>query len=68
MFKIRNCITVGICLPLMGVTLFPIYLIKFILKLLKNLSIIISWNLTILILLLNQITDYYGTLITRLRN
>ena len=68
MLKIRNCITAGICLPLMVVTLLPIYLIKFILKLLKNLSIIISWNLTILILLLNQITDYYGTLITRLRN
>jgi len=68
MLKIRNCITAGICLPLMGVTLLPIYLIKFVLKLLKNISIIISWNLTILILLLTQITDYYKTLITRLRN
>ena len=68
MLKISNCITAGICLPLIGVTLIPIYLIKLVLKLLKNLSMLISWNLTILILFLNQITDYYRTLIIKLRN
>ena len=52
----------------MGVTLTPIYIVQFILKLFRYASLLISWILEKIILSLNLITEYYGTLIVSLRN
>jgi len=66
--KTLDFITVGICLLLMGVTLTPIYIVQLILKWCRYASLLISWILQKIILSLNLITDYYGTLIVSLRN
>ncbi len=68
MEKTLDFITVGICLLLMGVTLTPIYIVQLILKWCRYASLLISWILQKIILSLNLITDYYGTLIVSLRN
>ena len=59
---------VSICLLLIGVTLTPIYVMQLILKLFRYTSLCISWVLEKIILSLNLITEYYGTLIVSLRN
>ena len=68
MEKTLDFITVSICLLLMGVTLTPIYIVQFILKLFRYASLSISWILEKIIVSLNLITEYYGTLIVSLRN
>jgi len=65
--KTLDFITVSICLLLMGVTLTPIYVVQLILKLFRYASLLISWILEKIILSLNLITEYYGTLIVSLR-
>ena len=67
MEKTSDFIMVSICLLLIGVTLIPIYVIKLILKLFRYTSLCISWMLEKIILSLNLITEYYGTLIVSLR-
>jgi len=52
----------------MGVTLAPIYIVQLILKLFRYASLLISWILEKIIVSLNLITEYYGTLIVSLRN
>jgi len=66
--KTLDFITVSICLLLMGVTLAPIYITQLILKLCRYVSLLISWILQKIIVSLNLITEYYGTLIVSLRN
>ena len=61
-------IMVSICLLLIGVTLTPIYVMQLILRLFRYTSVCISWVLEKIILSLNLITEYYGTLIVSLRN
>ena len=68
MEKTLDFITVSICLLLMGVTLITIYIVQLILKLFRYASLLISWILEKIILALNLITGYYGTLIVSLRN
>ena len=68
MEKTLDFITVSICLLLMGVTLTPFYVVQLILKLFRYASLLISWILEKIILSLNLITEYYGTLIVSLRN
>ena len=68
MEKTLDFITVSICLLLMGVTLTPIYVMQLILRLFRYTSVCISWVLEKIILSLNLITEYYGTLIVSLRN
>ena len=68
MEKTLDFITVSISLLLMGVTLIPIYIVQLILKLFRYASLLISWILEKIILSLNLITEYYGTLIVSLRN
>ena len=67
MEKTSDFIMVSICLLLIGVTLTPIYVMQLILKLFRYTSLLISWVLEKIILSLNLITEYYGTLIVSLR-
>ena len=67
MEKTSDFIMVSICLLLIGVTLIPIYVMQLILKLFRYISLCISWVLEKIILSLNLITEYYGTLIVSLR-
>ena len=67
MEKPSDFIMVSICLLLIGVTLTPIYVMQLILKLFRYTSLLISWILEKIILSLNLITEYYGTLIVSLR-
>ena len=67
MEKSSDFIMVSICLLLIGVTLTPIYVMQLILKLFRYISLCISWVLEKIILSLNLITEYYGTLIVSLR-